>query len=58
MLMLVAGIVSRFLGRRGNEWLCQQNATVIFWLRTLTGPHEYFNESTDPPVFRLLVVFL
>jgi hypothetical protein len=28
-LTLFAGIVSRFLGRRGNEWLCQQNATVI-----------------------------
>jgi hypothetical protein len=26
---LFAGIVSRFLGRRGNDWLCQQNATVI-----------------------------
>jgi hypothetical protein len=29
VLILFAGIVSRFLDRRRNEWLYQQNATVI-----------------------------
>ena len=47
LLTLFAGIVSRFLGRRGNEWLCQQNATVISLINApilrIPEPHHYAN---------------